>query len=189
MKNNRSFLIALLLTVVVTALYRIMPNRPYGFAPQIAVALFSGALFVKNKKWAFVMPLLSMFLSDLLYEVLYLNGLSEIKGFYGGQWVNYLLFAGLTLFGFLIRPDKASNVLGAALAAPTTYFLVSNTIVWAGGGGYHRPKTFEGLMTCLSDGLPFYKMGIIATVVFSCILFGSYYLLTSNNAKTAKVAA
>ena len=57
MKISRSIIFALVLTIVASALYRIMPNRPMGFAPQIAIALFSGALCVKNKKWA-----------DLLYE-------------------------------------------------------------------------------------------------------------------------
>ena len=39
--------------IAITSVYRILPNRPYGFAPQIALALFGGAFFVQNKKWAF----------------------------------------------------------------------------------------------------------------------------------------
>src|SRR5476649_2264772 len=101
MKINRSFVISLALMVLVSALYRVMPNRPWGFAPQWAIAIFSGALFVKNKKIAFALPLLSMFISDLLYQVLYINGLTVISGFYGGQWLNYLLFTSLTVYGFL----------------------------------------------------------------------------------------
>jgi hypothetical protein len=99
-----------------------MPNRPWGFAPQIAMGLFSGALFVNNKKWAFALPLISLFISDLLYQVLYSYGLTPIFGFYQGQWVNYLLFGGMTCFGFLIKKNKISNVLIASLAAPTTLF-------------------------------------------------------------------
>lgn len=178
MKINRPLVISLILMVLVSALYRILPDRPMGFAPQIAMGLFSGALFVKNKKWAFILPLVSMFLSDLLYQVLYNNGLTAIRGFYDGQWINYLLFAGMTCFGFLIKTNKIGNMIVAALSAPTAYFLVSNFFVWASdrGFGLNRPKTFSGLLLCYNDGLPFYKNSVIATVIFSAVLFGTYYL-------------
>src|SRR6202008_1394366 len=139
--------ISLCLMVLVSALYRIMPNRPWGFAPQWAIALFSGALFVRNKKVAFALPLLSMFISDLLYQVLYLNGLTVIQGFYDGQWFNYLLFTGITCFGFLINKNKIGNVVIAALSAPTAFFLASNFQVWLTPQyGLHRPQTFNGLI-------------------------------------------
>lgn len=181
MKINKSLILSLLLMVLVSALYRIMPNRPMGFAPQIAIGLFSGALFIKNKKWAFVLPLLSMFLSDLLYQFLFQQGFTQIQGFYDGQWINYTLFAGLTCFGFLIRKKKIVSVLLAAIGAPTTYFLVSNFLVWVSdrGFGLNRPKTFAGLLMCYNDGLPFYTNSIIATVVFSALLFGTYYLVSN----------
>ena len=101
MKLNKSLLLAFGLMVLSASLYRAWPDRPYGFAPQMAMALFGGAV-IKDKRWAFILPLLSMLLSDLLYQGLYMNGLTPIKGFYTGQWLNYLLIAGITLFGFLL---------------------------------------------------------------------------------------
>jgi hypothetical protein len=185
MKVNKSLLVSLILMVLVSALYRIMPNRPWGFAPQIAIGLFSGALFVNNKKWAFTLPLVSMFLSDLLYEVLYQNGMTPIMGFYDGQWVNYLLFAALTCFGFMIRKNRVINILVASMAAPTAHFLVSNFLVWVSdrGFGLNRPKTFNGLLLTYDDALPFYKNSLLATVVFSAVLFGTYYLVQSREQK------
>ena len=167
--------------VLVSALYRVLPNRPWGFAPQWALGLFSGALFVNDKKWAFILPLVSMFLSDLLYEVLYRNGMTPIMGFYDGQWVNYLLFVGLTCYGFLIKRSKPANIFLAALAAPTTHFLISNFLVWVSdrGFGLNRPKTFNGLLLTYNDALPFYRNSVIATVVFSAVLFGTYYLASN----------
>lgn len=183
MKLNRSLIISIVLTVFLSAIYRAMPNRPWGFAPQFAIGLFAGALFVKDKKWAFIIPLISMFLSDLLYQALYVNGLTEIQGFYSGQWQNYLLFTGLTCFGFLLRNGKPMQVLLGSLASPTTFFLVSNFMVWSGGGGLNRSKTLEGLIQCYTDALPFYGNSLIATVVFSAILFGGHYLLTQSKNK------
>ena len=105
MKINKSILVSFILLVVVSALYRAWDGRPFGFAPQIAMAIFGGAM-IKDKRWAILMPLLSIFLSDLLYEVLYMNGLSSIKGFYfgEGQLTNYLLILGLTFFATEVVP-------------------------------------------------------------------------------------
>src|SRR3982074_2012130 len=102
MKSNKSLAWTLISLIVVAALYRIIPNRLPGFAPQYAMALFGGAV-IKDKKWAFALPIFSMFLSDLLYQALYSGGLSSVPGFYEGQWQNYLLFAGITLLGFFMK--------------------------------------------------------------------------------------
>jgi hypothetical protein len=184
MKFSKQFIYTLLALVVVAALYRIIPNRPMGFAPQIAIALFAGSI-MKDKKYSFALPLLSMLISDLIYEVLYASGLSSINGFYSGQWSNYLLFVGLTLFGFFINKNKALHIAAGSLAAPTAYFLISNFTVWVGGGGYHHPKTFAGLMQTYVDGIPFYTNSLWATALFAAILFGGYALLTQKKVATA----
>ncbi|HXL56800.1 MAG TPA: DUF6580 family putative transport protein [Chitinophagaceae bacterium] len=178
MKITKSVIVSLVLLIVVAAIYRVMPRpEPGGFAPQYAMAIFGGAIFVKNKKWAFILPVLSMFLSDLLYQFLYNKGLSATPGFYQGQWQNYTLFALLTVIGFFIRKINVPNVLIASVASPTVYFILSNFMVWAGGGGLHRPKTWSGLMQSYTDALPFYANSIYATLLFSTILFGGYYLI------------
>lgn len=176
MKLNKSILLSFGLLILASSLYRVWPERPFGFAPQWAMAVFAGAV-IKDKKWAFLLPLLSMLISDTLYQILYNNGTSQIWGFYKGQWSNYLLFAALTVFGFLIASrTTVTKVLAASLAAPSAFFLLSNFMVWIGGGGYSRPKTFEGLMMCYTDGVPFYQMSLLATPVFSAVLFGVYFL-------------
>jgi hypothetical protein len=185
MKPNKSIIWILVALIIIAALYRIIPNRPLGFAPQIAMAIFAGAV-IKDKKWAFAIPLFSMFLSDLLYQALYSAGLSGIPGFYEGQWTNYLLFAGITLLGFLMKRITTLNIVLYSLAGPTVYFLASNFMVWLGGGGLLHPKTFAGLMMTYTDGLPFYKGSLIATLFFSAVLFGAYYLLAERTAKPAQ---
>lgn len=174
MKTNKNLFFAAVVMILATALYRIFPNRPGGFAPQIAVALFAGSLFVHNKKWAFMLPLLSMLVSDGLYEWLYINGLTDIRGFYKGQWVNYLLILSTTCFGFFARTNKPVSVIGAAVSAPTFFFLISNLLVWMGNGGLKRPKTFDGLIQCYNDGLPFYRNSLLASLVFTALFFGTY---------------
>jgi len=176
MKKGSNILPVFLMLVVVAALYRIIPGRPYGFAPQIAMAVFAGAV-IKIKRVAFVLPVLSMLLSDVLYQLLYYAGVSPIWGFYEGQFVNYLLFGLLVVVGFLIKKINLTNIAVASVGAPTVYFLLSNFLVWLSGGGYHRPKTFEGLMMAYQDGLPFYLNSIVGTLVFAGLFFGGYHLI------------
>lgn len=180
MKNTKQLAGSFILLIVIASLYRIMPGRPLGFSPLIAMAIFGGAV-IKDKKFAFLLPLLAMFVSDSLYQLLYINGVENIPGFYSGQLTNYLLFGGLTVFGFFIKNLNIKRIAIASLSAPTAYFLISNFLVWASSSpdaGWNRPKTFSGLMMCYSDGLPFYPWSLISTFVFSAILFGSFYLIT-----------
>jgi hypothetical protein len=191
MKSSNNIVWSFLLLVLIAALYRVIPGRPFGFAPQIAMAVFAGAV-VKDRKWAFILPVLSMFISDLVYQLLFMRGLSAIPGFYEGQWQNYLLFALLVFVGFAVKKLNLVQIGLASLAAPTIYFLISNFLVWASNGpirGLDRPKTFSGLMLCYADGLPFYKWSIVATLIFSAILFGSYLFLRNYQAVGKKINA
>src|SRR6266536_4519498 len=102
MGNKKTTILVFVLLVIASALYRVWDNRPMGFAPQIAMALFAGSV-IKDKRFSFLVPLFSMFISDLLYQMLYQQGLTPIKGFYEGQWLNYLCFTLITVIGFFIR--------------------------------------------------------------------------------------
>jgi len=186
MKISTKTILTFLLLIVVASLYRVWDGRPFGFAPQIAMAIFGGAV-IKDKRLAFLLPLLSMLISDVLYQVLYINGLSTIRGFYVGQWANYLLYAGLTLFGFLMKKVNVLNVLGFTVSGSLFFFLASNLSVWIAGEGLARPHTWNGLMLCYGDALAFHRdyglingfVGnfILGDIFFAAVLFGSYYLL------------
>ena len=179
MKPSKNLVWLFLLLIIIAAVYRIIPGRPYGFAPQWAMAIFAGAV-IRDKKWAFIIPVLSMFISDLFYQILYMSGAGSLPGFYEGQWQNYILFALLTFVGMAVKKINVTQIAIASVVAPTLYFLASNFLLWASNGatrGLDRPKTLNGLLLCYSDGVPFYRTSILATLVFSGILFGSYYLL------------
>jgi hypothetical protein len=189
MKSSKNIVWSFTLLIIVAALYRIIPGRPFGFAPQWAMAIYAGAV-IKDKKWAFIMPVLSMFVSDLIYQGLFIGGISDIPGFYEGQWQNYLLFTLLVFVGLAIRSLNVFQIVAASVTAPTLYFLVSNFLVWASNGatrGLNRPKNFNGLLLCYTDGIPFYKMSILATLVFSAILFGSFIFARNYQMKTGEI--
>ena len=194
MKPNRSAILSFVLLILVASLYRVWDGRPIGFAPQMAMAIFAGAI-IKDKRWALLMPLLSMLLSDVIYQILYVNGLSTIKGFYSGIWSNYVLIAGLTCFGFLMKRITVLNVIGFSISGSVLFFILSNFSVWISGGGFGRPITFEGFLLCYQDALTFYRdyglikgfagNFIIGDLFFSAVLFGSYFLLKKPILKTS----
>lgn len=191
MKIDKPVIGSFILLVLIASLYRVFPDRPLGFAPQIAMALFAGSV-IKDKKLSFLLPLLSMFISDIIFEVLYYNGLSAIGGFYKGQLLNYILFGGITFIGFFIKSDRVLHIAAGSIIGPTVYFLLSNFLDWAGGGldifNQPYPKTFSGLINCYVAGLAFYKGSIYATFCFSMILFGGYYLVNKLQIKETALA-
>jgi hypothetical protein len=181
MKINKSTIWSFVLLVIIASLYRVIPSRPGGFAPQIAMALFAGSI-IKEKQYAFLLPLLSMFVSDALYEVLYRNGLTQIAGFYSGQITNYILIASLTIIGFWVKKTNVTHIIAGSLAGTTLYFLASNFLVWLNGGLTYA-KTWAGLTECYVAGLPFYRNSIYATLLFGGLLFGVYNLMIKSSTK------
>lgn len=175
MQSNKKILPSIALVAVTVALFRIMPKWEgvYGITPMFSIALFGGFAFKNNKSFAFLLPILSLFFSDILWQII--NG----TGFYSGQLFNYCLFVLVTCFGFFIQRMRMANIAIASCLAPTFYFLVSNFHVWITGGGFNRPKTINGLMQCYVDGLPFYfPWQLVSTLFFSAILFGIWHLVS-----------
>lgn len=181
MKKDNSIIVSFVLLVIIASLYRVLPGRPLGFAPQIAMALFAGSI-VKDKKFAFLLPLLTMLISDIIYEVLFQFKVSSMPGFYNGQLLNYTLFAVLTVVGFTIKKSNPLQILGGSVAGTLLYYLLSNFIVWIGGGldimNMPYPKTMAGLVTCYTAALPFLRGSLYATIIFSGILFGGFAFIT-----------
>lgn len=177
MKTNRNVLISLMIMVVVAALYRIVPGRPYGFAPQIAMALFGG-IAIKDRKWSFLLPLLSMFISDAIYQMLYIQDLTPIKGFYAGQWINYLEILSIVFIGMFVKKLNILNFLVTSVAGPTWFFLISNFTVWMGSDSTYLPPTIQGLGTSYLLGLPFYPASVLSTLVFGAVFLYAYSRVT-----------
>ena len=169
---------AVALIILIAAFSRLIPHMP-NFSPLGGIALFGAAHF--SKKWlAFLIPLLAVWLSDLiLNNVIYAQFYSEFTWFYPGfywQYGSYLLIA---LTGtFLFKKINTKRVIGGIAASSVLFFLISNFGVWAGGTMY--PPTFSGLIACYTAGLPYLQGTITGDFVYTTSLFGGYYLLQRN---------
>jgi hypothetical protein len=153
-----------------------------GFSPLMAVALFSG-MMVKDKTQSFILPLIALFISDALIEVLYRSGLFVFQGFYKHQIFNYALLLITTLIGFAIQAKKSIAVISSAIIAPTVFFLLSNFFVWNSTTQITYPKTWNGLLLCYEAGLPFYRNSLLATVLFLPILIISFNWYVKKNSE------
>jgi len=153
--------VLLLAIIFGAAALRLLPH-PSNFTPIGALALFAGAHF-DNKRWAFIVPLAAMLLSDILI------------GFHGQMPVIYGAFAVIVAMGFLLKEKKtALNVTGASLVAATFFFVVSNFGVWAFDGLY--PLTMAGLVTCYIAAIPFFQNWLLGTLFYAAVLFGGFAL-------------
>ena len=180
--NARLIVFTLTLIVLATVCkYYFGPSLEWsGFSPVIAIALFSGFI-IRQKDASFLLPLLALFISDVVIQFLYVQGQFEYPGFYSGQWKNYLILLSATLIGWLLKGRNYSNLVVGAIAAPTVFFLISNFNVWLSAEVTYS-RDFSGLMTCYAAGLPFYKNALIATLVFLPGILLLYNYLTKNKA-------
>lgn len=115
--------------ILAAAASRLIPH-PLNFAPITAMALFGDAYFAK-KRWAFLVSLVAMLVSDL------------ILGFHSLMPIVYGCFAIIVCIGmWLHKRRKALPITGAVLASSILFFVVTNFGVWALSSLY--PKTMEG---------------------------------------------
>lgn len=175
--NGRLILFTIILVAIATACKVFFgPDLNWsGFSPVIAIALFSG-MIIKQKDMSFLLPLLALFISDVVIELLYIRGLFPYAGLYNYQWRNYSILLLCTLIGWALRGRNYRSLFTGAIVAPTAFFLVSNFSVWVTQEVLYT-KDFNGLMTCYAAGLPFYKNALIATVVFLPVILFSYNYL------------
>lgn len=167
--------------IFLTALCRLITNelQMWNFTAVGASALFAGVT-IRDKRYAYAIPLFTLFLTDLFFEFF-----TNIKGFYGiGMLFVYGAFLLITLIGTQLKKVNALSIFFTAVGSGLLFFFITNFGVWAAGNYY--PHTFDGLMTCLAAGVPFYKNDLFGSfflntimghVFYSAILFGAYALI------------
>lgn len=173
-QNTTSLLIAIIL-IVAAAMSRVI-MYPDNFSPMIGMAVFAGAV-IKDRRLAFAFPLLAMFLSDVMFEVFKIA-----PGFWGwGQLVGYCILALITVIAFSLKKSNVFSVAGYSIGSSLLFFFLSNSAFFVFDNPIYHTYTqdFNGYIAALAGGLPFLKTGIVADLVYSGILFGSYYVVTN----------
>jgi hypothetical protein len=178
-QNNDLKLIFLCAGLILAAVVARIVNAEahlYNLAPVAALSLFSGAV-LKNKSYAYIIPLASYFISDLYFQ------LTAGTGFYGiSQFFVYGGMALVVLLGTRMGQPKALKVFGFSIAGSLLFWIVSNFGVFAGG---YWGTGLKGFTTTYLMALPFYSKNggtfflnsFLGDLIFSGVLFGAYALL------------
>ena len=150
----------------------------WGLTPVFALGLFGVARF-RSIGLGMALPMFAWFAGDLLIGAA--MGMDWM--FYPGWYMTYVAFAVLCLGGLLLRDRRGlPRVIGVAVGSSIAFFLVSNFGSWYWDLGTSYPRTFAGLLTCYAAGIPFYKMQVLSTLLFSGLLFspvGEGFLMAS----------
>jgi hypothetical protein len=147
--------------IVLAAALRLAPH-PWNFTPVGAIALFSGAM-VRDRRLAFLVPMLVMFATDLIIGF---NKLSPLV---------YASFLLSVLIGrFLNQKRNLLRIGGATFLGALQFFLITNFGVWAFLDSY--PHTGTGLAACYIAGLPLFWNTLAGDAVYATVLFGGFFL-------------
>ena len=167
--------------ILALALSRLVPHMP-NFAPITALALFGGVYL--SKRYAYVIPLAAMVLSD--YLLLYVNPFSTqmfdfshiqpLSGLWHGTLpAIYASFLISGLVGVWLKNHKSPiNVVLSSAFCSFQFFLISNAAVWLASDMYAH--TLSGLAQCYLMALPFLQGTLFGDFFYTCTLFGAYEL-------------
>jgi hypothetical protein len=155
-------LTSLIFIIAVLAIYRVLPHPP-NFTPLMAAALFAGAHFA-DKRLAFLLPVLSMLLADLII------GLHATLPFV------YIGMTRAVALGIMIRHLRGVRpVVLAALAGSLSFFILTNFGTWLVSPELYS-RDWGGLTAAYIAAIPFYQNSLLADIVFTAILFGGWSL-------------
>ncbi len=165
--------------MIMIVLSRFM-DMPANFSPLLAITLLGTAAFRSDKKWAWLLPLAFIYISDLI-----LNN-TVLREYYPGTGIvwfhpymlgNYFSIFLIALWGQLLL-DKINlgSVTSGAIGAAILFFLVSNFGSWLTMPEY--PKTISGLLTAYGAGIPFFRSTLLSNLLFCYLIMGAYKLST-----------
>lgn len=148
-----------LLFLILGLLARFIPH-PANFAPIAAIALFSARYL--PKKFAFILPLSIMLISDLFL------------GFYGLEMAFvYGSFIIAGVIGLIGRNQKVSSFIPfASFSSSVIFFLITNFGVWLTTTMY--AKNLIGLSSCFISALPFFRNTLLSDLFYTTIFVGAY---------------
>ena len=171
-KNMKKEFTILILLIFLASFSRIVPHVP-NFTPIVAIALFSASYF-SNKYLAFIIPILSLWLSDLVINNIILSGYyKEFIWFYPGFIWQYVSFLIIAIIGLkTLKKRSFIRILGVTISSSLVFFLITNFGVWASGSMY--PKNIFGILACYTAAIPFYYSTLFGSLFYSFFLFGTY---------------
>lgn len=152
-----------ILIIVAAAGMRLVPHLP-NFAPITAMALFGGAYL--PKRWAIILPLAAMVLSDFFI------GFESLEG----RLVVYGSFVIVGFIGMWLKSHRSlGSLIGASLGSSLLFYLITNFGVLYTENLY--PRTVEGLIQSYYMALPFFRYTVAGDFFYTAVFFGGFEIL------------
>ena len=125
--------------------------------------LFFGA---RRPRWQSAVAVGALMVTDYLLTVYAYHYAFHVRGYL----VTWAWYAGVCLLGSgLLRKVTALRVAVGAVTSATSFFLLSNFVVWM---GHMYDHTIYGLGMCYVRALPFYRNDLVSTALVVGVLFG-----------------
>jgi hypothetical protein len=156
------------IVLILAALSRFVPHALHGTGLNFT-AVGAGLLFFGSRRprWQALAAVAILAATDF-YLTRFVYGYPfEVKG-YLVTWA--WCAAVCVLASGLLRKVTVLRVAAGVLASATSFFLLSNLVVWFGSGMYAHNAS--GLAACYVAALPFYANDLISTGLLSAALFG-----------------
>ncbi len=173
------------LVLLLAAVSRLLPHALHGVGLNFT-AVGGGLLFfgARRPRWQGLLAAAVMAGTDVYLTCFVYNYAFHVAG-YLLTWAWYL---GVCLLGsVLLRNVTPGRVALAAGGSATSFFLLSNLVVWLGSGMYAH--TAAGMLGCFGAAVPFYANDLVSTGLTAGVLFGlpvvaSQLVRTARNAGT-----
>lgn len=157
--------------LLIAVLSRLFPHWLYSTGANITTVgaglLFFGASLKAGQRARALIAVAALAATDYWLTVYAYGYPFHIAG-YLPTWLWYAAVC-LCASAWLHRRRGVVRVGAAALASSTSFFLLSNGMVWLRGNMY--PHTAAGLGESYVAGLPFYRNDVVSTLVFSAVFF------------------
>ena len=156
------------IVLLLAALSRLVPHALHGTGMNFT-AVGAGLLFFGSRRpRCQAVAAVAVLAASDFYLTRFVYGFPfEVKG-YLVTWAWY--GAVCVMASGLLRKVTVLRVAVGVIASATSFFLLSNLVVWLGSGMY--PHSASGLAACYVAALPFYANDLISTGALSAVLFG-----------------
>jgi len=142
--------------IVFLALSRCLPHPP-NFTPLVAMSLLGGA-FLRDWRFALIIPLLAMLLSDL-----YL-------GFHSSMLFVYTAMASIVIFSrYALQHVSLFRLMSASTLSAVWFFLLTNFGALLGHETYAQSMAW--LIQAYAAGIPFFRNTLLSSIVFTLIAY------------------
>jgi hypothetical protein len=157
----------------------------WSFSPISALFLFGGAQFAE-RRWAYLVPLAAMLISDLGIGLLMGDMRMGIHPMIPAMYGSYAVIVWL---GTRLREKRGVlAIAGSALAGEVAFFVITNFADWVLQTGTY-PHTLAGLGACYVAGIPFFRKLLISMAVYAVALFGGLAVIERRFAAVSRAQA